>query len=204
MAQALKLSQSPNVVLNCAIALALVGENARAAKLADDVAQKRPYDTLVQFVEVPLVKAQIELNQGNPAKAIDLLDGALVYARANSGVLYVRGNAYLKAGRGAEAVQAFQRLLDLKSIINIDPLMPLAKLGLARAYVMADDKAPRASGLSGFPGGVEGCRPELRPAARGQGGVRQAAVSETGWCPALGGTLLRLTVGQDFSILALR
>ena len=141
VAQALKLSESPNVVLNCAAALALVGENARAAKLADDVAQKRPYDTLVQFVEVPLVKAQIEMNQGNPAKAIDLLDGALVYARANSGVLYVRGNAYLKAGRGADAVQAFQRLQDLKNIINVDPVMPLAKPGLARAYVMADDKA---------------------------------------------------------------
>ena len=76
----------------------MVGEDARAAKLADDIAQKRPYDTLVQFVETPLVKAQIELNHGNPGKAIDLLDSALVYARANSGVLYVRGNAYLKAG----------------------------------------------------------------------------------------------------------
>ncbi len=141
MAQALKLSQSPNVVLNCAAALALVGEDARAAKLADEVARKRPYDTLVQFVEVPLVKAQIELNQGNPAKAIDLLDAALVYARANTGVLYIRGDAYLKAGRGPDAIQAFQRLLDFKSVINIDPTIPLAKVGLARAYVMAGDKA---------------------------------------------------------------
>ncbi len=141
VAQALKLSQSPNVVLNCAVALAMAGDDARAAKLAGDVAQKRPYDTLVQFVSLPLVKAQIELNQGNPAKAIDLLDSALVYARANSGVLYVRGNAYLKAGRGSDAVQAFQRLLDLKSIINVDPIMPLAKVGLARAYVVAGDKA---------------------------------------------------------------
>jgi hypothetical protein len=38
-------------------------------------------------------------------------------------------------------VQAFQRLLDLKSVINIDPVMPLAKVGLARAYVLAGDKA---------------------------------------------------------------
>jgi len=129
------------VVLNCAAALAVAGENARAAKLADDIAQKRPYDTLVQFVEVPLVKAQMELNQGDSAKAIDLLDSALVYARANTGVLYLRGNAYLKAGRGNDAVQAFQRLLDLKSVINIDPVMPLAKVGLARAYVLAGDKA---------------------------------------------------------------
>jgi Flp pilus assembly protein TadD/tRNA A-37 threonylcarbamoyl transferase component Bud32 len=141
VAQALKLSQSRNVVLYCASALAMAGEDARAAKLADDVAQKRPYDTLVQFVAVPLIKAQIELNHENPGKAIDLLDSALVYARANSGVLYVRGNAYLKAGRGSDAVQAFQRLLDLKNTINIDPIMPLAKVGLARAYVLAGDKA---------------------------------------------------------------
>ncbi len=139
--QAMKLSQSPNVVLFCAGTLAVVGENARAAKLADEVAQKRPYDTLVQFVIVPLIKAQIEINQGNPGKAIDLLDSALVYARANSGVLYIRGNAYLKAGRGSDAVQAFQRLLDLKNMITVDPVMPLAKVGLARAYVLAGDKA---------------------------------------------------------------
>jgi serine/threonine protein kinase/tetratricopeptide (TPR) repeat protein len=141
VAQALKLSQSPNVVLNCAAALAMVGESARAGKLADDVAQKRPYDTVVQFVAVPLVKAQIELNQGDPAKAIDLLDSALVYSRANTSVLYLRGNAYLKAGRGSDAVQAFQRLLDVKDVLNIDPILPLAKVGLARAEVMDGDKA---------------------------------------------------------------
>jgi tetratricopeptide (TPR) repeat protein/predicted Ser/Thr protein kinase len=141
VSQALKLSQSPNVALTSAIALAMVGDDARAAKLADDVAQKRPYDTVVQFVAVPLVKAQIELNQGNPGKAIDLLDSALVYARANSSVLYVRGNAYRIAGRGSESVQAFQRLLDMKNVINVDPIMALAKVGLARAYVLAGDKA---------------------------------------------------------------
>jgi eukaryotic-like serine/threonine-protein kinase len=141
VAQALKLSQSPNVVLNCAIALAMAGEDARAAKLADQVAQKRPYDTLVQFVRTPLVKAQIELNHGDPNKAIDLLDSALVYARADSDVLYIRGNAYLKSGRGSDAVQAFQRLLDLKSVITVDPLIALAKVGVARAYVMAGDTA---------------------------------------------------------------
>ena len=81
--QALKLSQSPNVVLNCAAALAMTAENARAAKPSPTHAQKRPYDTLVKFVAVPLIKAQIELNQGNPGKTIDLLDSALVYARAN-------------------------------------------------------------------------------------------------------------------------
>ena len=141
VSQALKLSQSPNVVLSCAIALAMAGDDARAARLTAEVAQKRPYDTVVQFVAVPLVNAQIELNRGNPGKAVDLLDSALVYSRGSTNVLYVRGNAYLKTGKGDDAVQAFQRLLDLKGVINIDPIMPLAKVGLARAYVLTGDKA---------------------------------------------------------------
>ena len=170
------MSQSPNVVLNCAIALAMAGEDARAAKLADEVAQKRPFDTLVQFVAVPLVKAQIELNRGNPGKAIDLLDGALVYARANSGVLYVRGNAYLKAGRGSDAVQAFQRMLDLKNVITIDPIMPLAQSWPGAGLCDGGRQGAGAVGLSGFPGVVEGRRSGCSRAARGQSGVRQAAV----------------------------
>jgi cytochrome c-type biogenesis protein CcmH/NrfG len=107
------------------------------------------------------VRAQIELNHDNPGKAIDLLDSALVYARANSGVLYVRGNAYLKAGRGSEAVQAFQRLLDMKDVIAVDPLMPLAKVGIARAYVMAGDKAKARVAYQDFLGLWKDADPEI-------------------------------------------
>ena len=141
VAQALKMSNSPSVALNSAIALAVAGEDKRAAKLVDEVARQRPYDTLVQFVSVPLVKAQIETNHGNPAKAIDLLDGAMIYARVNTAVLYVRGNAYLKAGQGGEAVQTFQRMLELRNVLPIDPLIPLAHLGLGRAYSLQNDAA---------------------------------------------------------------
>jgi tetratricopeptide (TPR) repeat protein len=139
--EALKLSQSPDVVLNCATALAIAGEDVRASKLANKVAQQRPVDTLVQFVEVPLVKAQIELNNGNPAKTINILDSGLVYARTNSGVLYVLGNALLREGRGTDSAQTFQRLLDLKNLITVDPIIPLGKVGLARAYVIGRDNA---------------------------------------------------------------
>jgi predicted Zn-dependent protease len=139
----------------------MIGQDARATKLADEVAQKRPFDTLVQFVEVPLVRAQIELNQGNPARAIDLLDSALVYARASSGVLYIRGNAFLKAGRGSDAVQAFQRLLDLKNMIMVDPVMPLGKVGLARAYVMAGDKARARLAYQDFLAGWKDADPDV-------------------------------------------
>ena len=65
----------------------------------------------------------------------------MVYARTNTGVLYVRGLAYLKLGKGAEAAQAFQRILDLRTFALLDPIAPVAQLGLARAYALQGDKA---------------------------------------------------------------
>ncbi len=140
-AQSVKISQSPIAVLTSALALAVSGDDKKAEDLASNLAQKRPYDTIVQFTGSPAVRAQVYLNHNNSAKAIDLLDNAMVYARANTTVLYFRGNAYLKAGRGADAVQAFQRMLEVKDFAGIDPLIPLANLGLARAYALAGDKA---------------------------------------------------------------
>jgi eukaryotic-like serine/threonine-protein kinase len=141
LVEALRQSQSPPVVINAATVLALAGEDARAQKLMDDLAKQRPHDTLLQFVYVPVVKAQIELNHGNAAKAIDLLDSAMVYGRANTAVSYVLGNAYLKAGRGHDAVQTYQRLLEFRNIYSTDPLVYLAQLGLARAYALQGDNA---------------------------------------------------------------
>jgi eukaryotic-like serine/threonine-protein kinase len=139
--QALKMSSSPAIVINSAIALAVTGEDSKALKIAEDVGKQRPYDTNVQSVEVPLVRALIELNHGNAAKAIDLMDGAMVYGRANTAVLYLRGAASLKAGQGGDAAQAFQRVLDLKAFTWVDTVVPLSRLGLARAYALERDQA---------------------------------------------------------------
>jgi eukaryotic-like serine/threonine-protein kinase len=133
-------SPPTNVALNAARSLALVGEDDRALKIANDAAIQRPFDTLVQFVQIPSVKAVVALNHAQAAKAIDLLDGAMVYGRSNSGVLYARGVAYLQAKQGVQAAQEFQRLIDVRSVY-MDPLASLAKLGLARAYAAQGDKA---------------------------------------------------------------
>ena len=139
-AQALKLSSSPNFAVACATIIAFAGDDAKALKLASDVAQKRPYDTFVQFVSVPDVKAIVALKHGDTVQAANLLDGALVYARVDSGTLYLRALTYAKAGQAGDAVQAFQRILNLKNFFVTDPLIPLAQLGLARAYAQQDDK----------------------------------------------------------------
>jgi len=157
----LEISHSPTVLMNAALALAWVGNDGRALKLADSVANQRPYDTLVQFVSVPLVKAQVEVNRGNSAKAIDLLDTAMVYARANTAVLYVRGNAYLKAHEPAEAVQAFQRMIELRSLYAADAIIPLAHLGLGRAYAMQGDSARSRVAYQNFFAAWKDAEPDL-------------------------------------------
>ena len=134
--EALKLSTSPDVEANAAYAFAISGDEKKALSLADDIAHRRPNDTLVQFVEVPLVRALVELQHKNTAKAIDLLDGAAVYGRTNMGVLYARGMTYLEAKQGNEAAQEFQKLLDLKAFHGPDAILAFAQLGLARAYAL--------------------------------------------------------------------
>jgi tetratricopeptide (TPR) repeat protein len=138
--RALQGSPPAPTALDAAISLALVQQNDRALKIAEDNALERPFDTLVQFVTIPIVKAVVLMNQGQPAKAIDLLDGAMVYGRSNCGLLYGRGMAYLQAKQGQQAVQEFQRVIDSRSV-TVDPLASLAKLGMARGYDMQGNKA---------------------------------------------------------------
>jgi len=139
--QALKLSSAPANVVNAAIILTIEGQDKQAMKLAQDVASKRPYDTLMQFVMLPLVRAGIDYTHGNPARTIDETDGAMVYARTNTGLLYLRGLAYLKLNQPGDAVQAFQKILDLRSVSAFDSTLSLANLELGRAYAAEGDMA---------------------------------------------------------------
>jgi len=137
--EALKLSKSPNLVSSAAQMLILGGED-QGLKMGEDAAKSRPYDTMVQFVATPMVRAIYDLKHDQPSKAIDETDGILVYSRANVGVFYVRGLAYLKMGRAGDAVQAFQKILDLRPVASFDVIGSVAHLELARAYAMQDDK----------------------------------------------------------------
>ncbi len=138
--EALKTSSSTGVVLSSVNVLAYLGEEARALKMVNDIAQKRPYDTMVQFVNAPDVKAMIALKHKDYAKAGDLLDSALVYARSDSLTLYLRALTYLDAGQAEEAVKAFQRPLELRNVFGPDWMLAMDQLGLARAYAAAGDK----------------------------------------------------------------
>ena len=128
-----------------ALSLAISGDNVRAQSLADDLARSYSSDTLVQSCFIPTIRAQIALNRHDAAGAIELLDAASPYELSNAwwgflGPIYVRGEAYLMARRGAEAAAEFQKIIDHRGVVANSPTGALAHLELGRAYRLMGDK----------------------------------------------------------------
>jgi eukaryotic-like serine/threonine-protein kinase len=138
---ALGASQSYNMQLVAAATLGLAGENKKALEIAGEVARKRPDDTLVQALFIPVVQSAAALSGGNAAQAVEILKAALPYDNGTTGAVYIRGLGYLKAGQGDQAAKEFQRLLSLRNFAPADPLMSLSHLGLGRAFALSGDSA---------------------------------------------------------------
>jgi eukaryotic-like serine/threonine-protein kinase len=141
VAAALGMSPGWAPTLGIARTFALIGNDQKASALAREVASRRNEDTRVQSIWVPGIMAILELKHGNPGKALDLLDAAKPYDRADSDTLLIRGTAYLKAGRGNEAALEFQKILDQRSLYPADFTLALAQLGLARSYLLQGNSA---------------------------------------------------------------
>jgi hypothetical protein len=93
---------------------------------------------------LPTIRASIEMQVGNPAWAIELLRQAEPYdfrEFASLAPVYVRGLAYLRAGRGKDATVEFQKFLDHLGISVLSPRHALARLGLARSDAQMGDNA---------------------------------------------------------------
>jgi eukaryotic-like serine/threonine-protein kinase len=129
-----------------AVLLAWSGDASRAEKLAENLSKEFPSDTLLTNVFLPVARAFNEIHRGQPARAIAALEPAKPYEfgggpnSAGYGPTYVRAQALLLAHDGAKAGSEFQRVLDHRGIEPTSPLYALARLGLARAYVMQGDK----------------------------------------------------------------
>jgi eukaryotic-like serine/threonine-protein kinase len=54
--------------------------------------------------------------------------------------VFVRAQAYLAARQG-DAIGEFRRIIERPGLVQNEPIAVLARLGLARAYVQANDKA---------------------------------------------------------------
>ena len=148
--KALALGRDRDVDYAAAFALALSGDLRQARDLAQDLAREFPEDTFVRFMYLPTLRALFALNARDPVAAIQALQVASRYDLHTVGVsyigrfgalypIYVRGQAYLAARQPAEAAAEFQRILDHRSIVLVDPMDAMARLQLARALVLAGD-----------------------------------------------------------------
>ena len=169
---ALALSRGQDVSYGAAYTLAISGDSAGAQKLADELNQRFPEDTLVQFIYLPTVRASIALQRNDPGKAIAELQIARPYDLAMPGTdffgfygglypVYVRGQAYLAAHQGAEAAAEFQKILDNRGIAFADPIGALAHLQLARALVLMGDNAKAKTAYQDFLTIWKGADPEI-------------------------------------------
>jgi DNA-binding winged helix-turn-helix (wHTH) protein/Flp pilus assembly protein TadD len=149
-AAALDISRDRVDLSESAVALAWAGDLAGAQKLADEAVHMSPKHTFVNEIIVPAARAEIAIQSHNPAKAIQLLQVSAPYELGGDGVafwtLYTRGHAYLAARDGANAEGQFQEILDHRGVHLTSPLYPLARLALARAFVLQGrkDKARKA------------------------------------------------------------
>jgi hypothetical protein len=158
---ALELSRGRDVEYGAAFALAVAGDSATAQSIVNELEIRFPQDTEVKFVYLPELRALLALNQNQPSKAIEVLSIAAPYemgAPMSStfgffGSLYpayVRGNAYLAARKGTEAATEFQKILDHRGLVINDPIGALARLHLARAFVLTRDFAKARSAYEDF------------------------------------------------------
>jgi tetratricopeptide (TPR) repeat protein len=132
---------------------AQTGDAARAESLANEIVKERPSDTLANVYELPTIRAAIEMNRNNPAKAIEILQPVIPYDLANLRGLssvYDRGQAYLLLHKGNEAAAEFQRVLDHPGVVLTAITGALAHLQLGRAWVIAGDEAKARAAYQDF------------------------------------------------------
>jgi serine/threonine protein kinase/tetratricopeptide (TPR) repeat protein len=145
----LALSNGRDAEYTAALALALNGDAGGAGALLEDLEKRFPEDTIVRSNYVPSLRAQLALIEtAGAARAIEALTTASPYELGVSGSstfwtslypVYVRGEAYLAAGKGAEAASEFEKILNWPGVVVNEPIGALAELGLARAYVKTGD-----------------------------------------------------------------
>jgi tetratricopeptide (TPR) repeat protein len=159
-ASAIQLSQGGRYVLGiAALALARAGDTAQAQKIADALAKNFPQDTFVNSYWLPMARASMELNKRNPDKAVELLRAIQGYDQGSPTpyiapliAFYLRGYAYLAAGKNKESAAEFQGILDRPGIVQNSPNGSLAHLGLGRALAAAGEKEKARTAYQDFLG----------------------------------------------------
>jgi eukaryotic-like serine/threonine-protein kinase len=141
-----------------ALALAMCGDAARAEKLAVETSKLFPNGTMWNAVQLPDIRAAIAMQHDQPAKTVELLASASPYERSYLDAVYLRGLAYLRLHKGAEAAAEFQKIVDHKGAnwgaTWVHPywgqFYSLSYLGMARGSAVNGDPAKAGKAYQDF------------------------------------------------------
>jgi tetratricopeptide (TPR) repeat protein len=152
---ALALSTQKDIEAPSAIALGLAGDSDRARRLTSELTKRYPEDTHVRLYYLPIIGAAAALGSRSPTQAIEALAPTSSYELGSIWqlplyIVYMRGQAYLAAHKGAAAAGEFQKILHHPSIILDDPIAALAHLGVARGYALSGDAANAKTAYQDF------------------------------------------------------
>jgi serine/threonine protein kinase/tetratricopeptide (TPR) repeat protein len=128
-----------------AVAFADSGDLAQAQKLLDELHRDFPWDTNIKYLTGPTAEAILLAHQKKYPEAIAVLEPARKYELGLAFYspaffpIYTRGQIYLQMRDGKNAAAEFQKILDHRSLYSCSELLPLAQLGLGRAYALQGD-----------------------------------------------------------------
>ena len=136
----LKIERNRPNLTTAALALALAGETEKAHAIIQELEQKYPKDTRVNQLWLPEIKAAIALHSGEAQSALDLLESARAFEPVDAfWQKTLRTMAYLKLGKGSEAVAESQKIIEHRGEGPLSLLWPLAHLNLARGLALQGD-----------------------------------------------------------------
>ncbi len=152
------ISPGRDVKVLAALTLARAGDTHRARKLAQELEESYPANTILKLYWLPTIYAAIELNKSNWSQALADLEAAAPYELGvppplQVGTLYpayLRGQAYLLAHNGAAAVVELQKLLDHRGTVQNSVTGALAHLQIGRAHALAGDRTGAEAAYKDF------------------------------------------------------
>ena len=140
--RALEYDAGPSPRINAAIAIAAAGDVARARRIL--AAAALPSDAVFVELVTPAVHAMLALQEGEPARAVDLLratEGRELDNAIGTFIFEIRAQAYLALDRAADAEAQWLAIIGHPDLNEFALAHVVASLGVGRARALAGDAA---------------------------------------------------------------
>jgi eukaryotic-like serine/threonine-protein kinase len=153
--------------LELALLFARIGNIEKARQLADALSREFPLGTLMQNYSLPTIRAAIQLQQDDPAGALESLRPAVKYDLAAPNSFnsvypaYLRGLVYLRVKNGRLAAAEFQKVIDHPAIVGRFVTGSLARLQLGRAQAISGNKVAARKSYQEFLTLWQGADPDI-------------------------------------------